>query len=110
MHRLTLQDLLNLTKPVFERCSAVVRNLTRNPKTLGRVVLEDKIMVILKKMAEFNDNFVKYNACISLYNISCYSDSQDLMVRHGIINTIVELAELKEVPQMRSICSAALRS
>ena len=36
---LTLQDLLGLTKPVNERCSAVIRNLTGNSKSLGRVVL-----------------------------------------------------------------------
>ena len=66
---LTLQDLLNMTKPVYERCAGILRNLTTNEKAIGRVVLESKIMMVLGKMVEFQDHGIKYHACVSLYNI-----------------------------------------
>ncbi|GMH76078.1 hypothetical protein TrST_g9441 [Triparma strigata] len=110
---LTLQDLLGLTKTVYERCVAIVRNLTANPKAIGRVVLESKIMMVLGKMIEYPTPLIKYHACVSLYNISCYPDSQELFVRSspGIIHYLVALAEESDDANgllMRSICSAAL--
>jgi hypothetical protein len=64
---LTLQDLLGLTKTVMERCSAIIRNLCTNEKGINRIVLENKLMVVLKKMAaESHDLGIKYNVCISL--------------------------------------------
>lgn len=106
---LTLQDLLGLTKSVYERCVMTVRNLTTNEKAIGRVVLESKIMPVLGKMSEFDDMSIKYSACVSLYNISCYPDSQELFARSnpGIISYLVNLAEQGNV-RMRSIASAAL--
>jgi len=109
---LTLQDLLGMDKIVYERCSAIIRNLCTNEKGINRVVLENKLMVVLKKMADYKDEIdIKYNACISLYNIACHQDSQELFVRNGIIPALVGLAELgsSEVAQrMRNIASAAL--
>lgn len=110
---LTLQDLLGLTKTVYERCASIIRNLTANPKAVGRVVLESKIMMVLGKMIEYPSPLIKYHACVSLYNISCYPDSQELFVRSspGIIHYLVALAEESEDAHgllMRNICSAAL--
>ena len=117
---LTLQDLLGLTESVYERCSAVIRNLCTNERGINRVVLENKLMVVLKKMAVFEQNDegsqVKYNACISLYNIACHQDSQELFARNGIIPTLVGLAEQGSATncsapialRMRNIASAAL--
>jgi len=106
---LTLQDLLGLTKSVFERCVMTIRNLTTNEKTIGRVVLESKIMPCLGKMSEYPNMGIKYSACICLYNISCYPDSQELFARSnpGIISYLVNLAEQGN-DRMRSIASAAL--
>jgi len=107
LFRLCCHDFNKDTVPVCRFSSACVRNLSTNRTTLSRLVLESRLMPVLKIFANCPDVETKYNTCISLHNILSNYSTQEIMIRRGIISTIVKLAEEGDT-RMRVIGSTAL--
>uniref|UniRef100_A0A7S1FUE7 Uncharacterized protein n=1 Tax=Corethron hystrix TaxID=216773 RepID=A0A7S1FUE7_9STRA len=93
---------------MIHQCSSTcIRNLSTNRITLRRLVLEERLMPVLKMCANCIDFDTKYNTCIALHNIISNQDSQEVMIRRGIIQVIIKLAEEGD-KRMRVIGSTAL--
>ncbi|KAH8060996.1 hypothetical protein JL722_4288 [Aureococcus anophagefferens] len=76
---LTLQDCLNLTRPIFRECSIAVRYLAQNAALLPLICMENNLLPLLLRLAKFMEcEDTRYDSAVSLYHILGNEPSQKI--------------------------------
>ncbi|KAH8067488.1 hypothetical protein JL721_7602 [Aureococcus anophagefferens] len=104
---LTLQDCLNLTRPIFRECSIAVRYLAQNAALLPLICMENNLLPLLLRLAKFMEcEDTRYDSAVSLYHILGNEPSQKSICRSGAVKVLTDLAATGT--RVREVCSAAL--
>lgn len=104
---LTLQDCLNLTRPIFRECSIAIRYLAQHETLMPLICMENNLLPLLLRLAKFMEcEETRYDSAVALYHILGNEPSQKSVCRSGAVKVLTDLAATGE--RVREVCSAAL--
>ena len=104
---LTLQDCLNLTRPIFRECSIAIRYLAQHETLLPLICMENNLLPLLLRLAKFMEcEETRYDSVVALYHILGNEPSQKSICRSGAVKVLTDLAATGA--RVREVCSAAL--
>lgn len=104
---LTLQDCLNMTRPIFRECAIAVRYLAQNDSLRPLICMEDNLLPVILRLSNFMEcEETRYHAAVTIYYILGNEPTQKSICRAGAIKLLSDLATTGM--SIREVCSAAL--
>ena len=81
---LTLQDCLNLTRPIFRECAIATRYLAQHDILRPLICMEDNLLPLLLRLARFMEcEETRYHAAVAVYFILGNEPTQKSICRAG---------------------------
>lgn len=104
---LTLQDCLNMTRPILRECAIAVRHLAQNDSLRPLICMEDNLLPVMVRLSRFMEcEEIRYDAAVTIYYILGNEPTQKSICRAGAIKLLSDLATTGT--SIREVCSAAL--